>query len=380
MEAGARPLTSLDETLRLIVEPCIPVESSIVPIFEAIDKIIAEDVAAAISLPKSNTALREGWAVRAEDTYGATSLAPNYITSEPDFVALGKAVTGSADALLPDYALNSINGMAEILAAAVPGENIRRAGEDIAQAEVIAMAGEKLTSRQALILRLAEIDEVPVFLPRFSIFAGKSFESSAFMAEWLVHLARAEGARTEIVSCLSTMEAITEAFARSDADLILVLSESGSDFADFAIRALNDLGSILAQGLATRPGETMICGLLPKPASPVPIPAIFAPQRLEHVLAAWLLLIRPCLERLMNKKPDRAGETLVLNRKISSSLGRSDLVVLQVQKLGERRYFEPLGVGDFTWSAIAKATHWLLVPPQSEGYAKGEAVFGKYFK
>lgn len=379
MVIGVRPLLSLDEAQNLLFESCYPVEAISVPVFEAIGKLIAEDVRPATSLPQSNIALREGWAVRAQDTYGATSLAPNFVSGLPAFVAVGEPLPENTDALLPDFALANLNGLIEILTAAVPGESIRRIGEDIAGAEIVAAGGAKLTNEQALILRLADVACVPVFSPQVAIYIGNTQDDSAFTAEWLVNLIRAEGAGAAISAYSANSGILAEAFALARSDLLIVLIDRGGDSEERAVQALSDAGLVLAQGLAVRPGETISFGLLPKTTSAVPIPVIFVPQRLENALASWLFLIRPCLDRLTNRNPARPGETLALNRKIASSLGRSDLVLLKVQELKEQRVFEPLGVGDLTWSAIAKAAHWLLVPPHSEGYARGEAVFGENF-
>jgi molybdopterin molybdotransferase len=106
---------------------------------------------------------------------------------------------------------------------------------------------------------------------------------------------------------------------------------------------------------------------------------IVAPERLEQALAAWLLLARPCLDQLMAKTSARPGKVLRLNRKIASPLGKSDLVLLESVWLAKSEVLEPASIGEWPWSAIAKAQFWLLVPQQSEGYAKGEEVFAQYF-
>jgi molybdopterin biosynthesis enzyme len=73
------------------------------------------------------------------------------------------------------------------------------------------------------------------------------------------------------------------------------------------------------------------------------------------------------------------GETLPLARKVVSDPGLSDLVLLRRAKAADGSgVWEPLATGDIPFAAIAHADAWLLVEPESEGYAAGRMIFARY--
>ena len=62
--------------------------------------------------------------------------------------------------------------------------------------------------------------------------------------------------------------------------------------------------------------------------------------------------------------------TLPLARKIASSVGLAEIILLQHQNDS----WLPLAIGDLPLETVARADAWLLVPGSSEGYAAGTPV------
>jgi molybdopterin biosynthesis enzyme len=73
------------------------------------------------------------------------------------------------------------------------------------------------------------------------------------------------------------------------------------------------------------------------------------------------------LARLAGHKESDDGREAVLSRKVSSSLGLTE--VIPVRYAGEQ--VEPLASGYLSLAALANADGWILVPPDSEGYPAG---------
>ncbi len=84
---------------------------------------------------------------------------------------------------------------------------------------------------------------------------------------------------------------------------------------------------------------------------------IALPGAPDQALAAWWTLALPVLDILSGLSP-RQPVTLPLQRKIASSVGITELVLLQQ---GEGRWL-PLAIGDLSLDAIARADAWLAVP------------------
>jgi molybdopterin biosynthesis enzyme len=96
---------------------------------------------------------------------------------------------------------------------------------------------------------------------------------------------------------------------------------------------------------------------------------IALPGAPDQALAAWWTLALPALDRLSGSEKRRMT-TLPLGRKIASSVGIAEIVLLQ--KTDDA--WMPLATGELSLEAIAGADAWLAVPGGSEGYAAGTPV------
>jgi molybdopterin biosynthesis enzyme len=179
----------------------------------------------------------------------------------------------------------------------------------------------------------------------------------------------AESARTagaEAVSCTATgrdAESIATALDDSAIDLLLVVGGSGVGRTDAVVTALAVRGKVLAHGIALQPGRTSAVGGIG--ATPV----LVLPGAPDHAFAVWLALVLPVLDRLSGRR-SRKTVTLPLARKIASSVGIAEIVLMERQQ----DLWAPLAVGELSLDAIARAEAWLTVPGGSEGFAAGSPV------
>ena len=89
----------------------------------------------------------------------------------------------------------------------------------------------------------------------------------------------------------------------------------------------------------------------------------------DQALAAWWTLALPVLDRLSARQP-RQRLTLPLARKIASSVGIAEIVLLQK----DAGTWMPLAVGELSLETIARADAYLVVADGSEGFAAGTPV------
>jgi molybdopterin biosynthesis enzyme len=116
----------------------------------------------------------------------------------------------------------------------------------------------------------------------------------------------------------------------------------------------------------------MACGFVDAERHSAPI--VLLPGRLEETLAAWLMLARPCLDRLAGFTGARPAAAQPLARKIASAPGMVDVALVT----SEAHRWKPLAAGDISWAAIAEADAWLAIPAESEGFAAGEIVQAEF--
>lgn len=390
---GYDRLTPLREALAVLSPYCAEIAPVYQRVEHALDRIAATAVRAPAGVPAHPIALCDGWAVAAQDTLGASPYAPGFASIAPVRVAFGDAMPDFADAVLPLHGVSAEELPAQILSSAAPGEGLRARAGDFAEGELIVAAGKQLRPTDLALLRLAGIEEVAVRIPRVRIV------SQCGEGRWLAAMARRDGAEcwTETTD-MTAPERLAEAMARPNADLVIVIGAGGGGMS--VARALASAGKLLVHGVAVRPGEPMGCGVLNRrawsddalsaaPASrgasevsdsgQVALPVIFTPERIECALAAWLLLARPCLRKLAGAAGSDKGECLPLARKIVSNPGLSDLVLLRRAHAADgSELWEPLAIGDVPFAAVARADAWLLVEPESEGYAVGRTVFAQF--
>jgi molybdopterin biosynthesis enzyme len=328
--------------------------------------VLAADAVSAANVPAEALALERGYAIAARASVGASAYLPLLLASMPALVEAGDALPAGSDAIVDAEDVRETAGGAQIIAAAAPGRHVRSRGGDIAAGRLIVPAGARLRGSQVAVLREAGMREVPVRVPSVVIVAPQgSCASAALVMDW----AAQAGADAHIAYVPQSR--IADAMrSATTADLVLVAGWSGGEF-QAALRAFAECGEIVARDLAVGPAATMACGFIgPGHAAP----AVLLPGRLEATLAAWLLIARPCLDRLTGLAEARPAAALPLARKITSAPGMADLAI--VKRESDR--WKPLAAGDISWAAIGGADAWLAIPAESEGFASGEIVEAEF--
>lgn len=367
-DLGFARLVPLADALATLEAVCGEVAATRVPVVEAGSRVAAVPVVAPAPVPDRALALRDGWAVCAQDTLGATSYAPCFAVTPPSRIRAGEPLPETTDAVLPLPFVDASAVPCEIYWSVTPLEGARGRGGDLAEGTLLVDAGEVLRPEQVALLRLAGVTEIEVRAPFVSVLSLGSAGTPSPAAAYVAAAAEREGASVLVESTkASDPEGAARLLSAQDADLVLAFGDSscGGTIAT----AVSMLGEVLTHGLAVRPGESMGCGVVARSSGLGPVPVVFGPERLECVLATWLLLARPCLDRLAGRKPRELGVSLPLTRKIVSAPGMSDLVLLRRTTSAQgKRMWEPLATGDIPWSAILDAEGWRVVPPDSEGF------------
>src|SRR5438105_2964557 len=94
-------LTPLPEVVARIQALAIPIAPREVRLDQALGRVLAEDVSAPADLPAAACALRDGYAVRAEDIADAGPYSPMPLAGEPTRVDVGQPLPAGTDAVAP---------------------------------------------------------------------------------------------------------------------------------------------------------------------------------------------------------------------------------------------------------------------------------------
>jgi molybdopterin biosynthesis enzyme len=215
-----------------------------------------------------------------------------------------------------------------------------------------------------MIARAAGLDRLKVRRPCLRVVDIPAGSGEAVTAQLIAENARAAGAETVCTRASGRdAESVASALDSGACDMLVTIGGSGVGRNDATIAALAVRGEVFAHGIALQPGRTVATGRIGNVA------VIALPGAPDAALAAWWTLALPLLDRLSGLWP-RSRLTLPLGRKIASSVGIAEVVLLeQVEET-----WLPLAVGDFPLLTMARADAWLLVPGPSEGFAAGTPV------
>ena len=358
-------LTPLDVALAALLRGVEPVSPAELPLEQAFGCIAAEMPLLAAHPPR-DVAASDGWALRANDLVGASSYSPLPLVKTPHWVEVGDAMPEGCDCVLDADALDQAGPIGQVVAEAIPGQGVRRAGHDIAKGSSAAEAGRRVLVRDLLIARAAGLSALKVRRPRLAIVNIPAGVLTAGLIAESARNAGAEVVRTEAAA--RDAASIASAFDASACDLLITIGGSGVGRTDATVAALAARGEVFAHGIALRPGRTTAVGRI------ATTPVIALPGAPDQAFAAWWALALPVLDRLSGRRP-RKTLNLPLARKIASGVGIAEMVLLE-RKQGTRKQdtWTTLAMGELSLDAIARAEAWLLVSGDAEGFAAGTPV------
>jgi molybdopterin molybdotransferase len=394
---GFRERADVAEVLALLAERLQPLPAEPVPLPGAAGRVLAEDVVADLAVPAFDRSAMDGYALRGEETFGATPYNPLTFTiigeaypgqAFAGVVRPGQAVrimTGAplpegADAVLQAEAAEEAAGVASARDAVPPGRHVGRRGEDIEIGSIVFRAGRVLRPQDVGVL--ASLGHSPVtvrrrptvsllmtgdeLLPCGSRPEGyRIVDSNSVM---LAALVRRDGGLPQAALLVKgSRDAVTAALRAADGDCVFVSGGSSVGLEDHAPRVLAELGELCFHGLALRPASPTGVGFLHGR------PVFLLPGNPVSCLCAYDLVAGPAVRRLGGRGMEPGNRTcrLPLARKITSALGRLDYVRVLIRD-GQ---VEPIATsGASILSSTTRADGYVLVPRDSEGHPEGEVV------
>ncbi len=360
-------LTPLQAVLDRIDALVAPVAARETDVRAAFGRTLATDAVAATARPESALALRDGWAVRADAIADASGYAPVPMAEAPAHVGVGDALPPGTDAVAPLEAVVINDNVFEAIAAVAPGEGVLLAGSDAQPHVPLRDAGMRLNRTDIAAFVAAGVERVKIREPRIQLVPGRYRHNDVLQAA-VTLIAATAGADGGLVRVENTPAGASKdletALNDKKTDAIVAIGGTGSGQGDSSVELLARLGTLEVHGIALIPGETAAFGMVGKR------PVLLLPGRIDAALAVWLVVGRRILARLAGSGDHEPCMTSRLKRKVSSTLGLAELVPLRCRD----GMAEPLATSYLPLQALAQADGWVLVQPDSEGYAEGTDV------
>ncbi|MDF1499981.1 MAG: molybdopterin biosynthesis protein [Anaerolineales bacterium] len=377
-----------------------PLAGEPISLEQALGRITAQPVWAQISSPHYHSAAMDGYALRANDTAGASDRNPASLSldGQAAYVDTGDPLPDWADAVVPvenveivetEHAGDRVPAI-RVLSGTSPWKNVRLMGEDMVATELVLPAGRKLRPvdlgaiaasghatvevwrkpRVAVIPSGSELVPIGELPHPGEIIEFNSLVLSAQIEDW-----GAIPTRFEIIpDDLEQLKKSVREAAREH-DLILINAGSSAGSEDFTARVIADLGELLVHGIAVRPGHPVILGMVHPGSGYGPTPVVGVPGFPVSAALTGEIFVRPLLKRWLGDI-DEERDTLraTITRKIHSSAGDDEYVRVIAGEVGGRWVAAPLSRGAGVISSLVRADGILIVPSGVQGHAAGEVV------
>jgi len=395
--APFRLLISREEALKTALDSARPIErAERVPIEESSGRVLAEGIVADEYVPPFDRAAMDGYAVKAEDTYGTSNLDPRNFKlvavlhagestsarvnkSECIRIATGCPVPPGADAVVMVEFTEETEGKVSVFRAVHPGANISPKGEDIRKGEVILEKGELLTPAKVGVLaalgrRAVLVYEKPrvVVVPTGTevvdvgseLKEGQVYDVNSYTLTSVLSGNGASVTKSPIVP--DSFEQLKSAIARFlDHDLVIFSGGSSVGEKDLLVKVVEESGKVLFHGVQIKPGKPTLLGLVKgRPVFGMPG---YPTSCLSNAYVFLVPVIRK-MARLPEKKP--VTVKVRMGKRIVSASGREQF--LPVKVTDGRAYPVFKRSGDIT--SMAKADGYIILPVNLDVIEEGEEV------
>lgn len=402
---------TIEEARQRIMENWRPDEKvEKIGITDAWNRIAAEDLVAAENVPGFDRSTMDGYAVNAEDTFGASESLPAYLSlvgevpmgSSPEMnlgldeataAATGSKLPGGANAVVMlERAEAMADGTIAVYKPVAPGENVMERGEDVIPGQVVVPKGTLLRAQELGIISSLGIVSVQVYRPyKVGIIStgnelvtpwqkpglGQIRDSNSYTLYGLVKEAGGFPILYDLVPDEEDAFRNTFKEATKESDLVLVSGGSSVGTRDLTLNILEEFGEVLFHGVAIKPGkptlaatvkgqdDTLIVGL---PGHPV------------SAFVAFQELVRPALKRHLKITVPKAVVWGELQKNVPSQAGREEHVRVRLFENQGKVFVEPIFGKSGMLSTLSRAHGIMVIPLEAQGLAAGARVPVTLFK
>ncbi|CAN5743665.1 molybdopterin-binding protein [soil metagenome] len=393
-----RETIPIGQALALVLEAATPItRTERVPLDEAHGRVLAESVLAAADVPPFERGAMDGFAVRADDTSGATrdvartlrcvgsiftGMVPSIAVARGECVAIatGAPMPDGADAVVMVEDTDRIGDEVRVFAPVHPRQNVGRQGADLAAGDTVLQAGSVITPGRLGALAAAGIAEPLVFArPAVAILStgdeivepgrplgpGQIYDVNGHTLSAIVRMHG--GVPIPLPRAPDAMEDLMRAVAEAaeSADLIVFSGGSSVGERDLILDVMRAAGEVIFHGISVKPGKPTALGRIHSR------PALGMPGNPTSCLSNGYLLLAPMLRR-MARLPEHRPHVLrlPLARRILSTTGRHQFYTVQVADGSAVPVFK--SSGDIT--SMSQADGYIEIPAQTASVEAGEMV------
>jgi len=393
------PLQEARQIIDANIEPIDRVER--VPLTAAAHRVLAQDVVSTLDVPPFARAAMDGYAVRAEDTFGASRAEPARLhcveqiftgeiarrTLQPGEcaeIATGAPMPAGADAVVMVEESDADGEAIRIFTPVYPKQHVARQGADIQQGQRILRIRDLLTpAKIGALAALGHTDVDVLARPRVAILStgneivapgqplapGQIYDVNRFTIAALVE--RHGGVAVPHSTAADTVEDLSRAIDGCLRDDVLVFSGGSSvGERDLMLDAVATHGDVLFHGIAVKPGKPMAFGRIGGR------PFFGMPGYPTSCLTNSYALLVPALRRIAGLPPwSPRVLTVPLGARVVSTPGRHQFYTIRIEQGVAMPAFK--SSGDIT--SMSRADGYIEIAANTDIVEKGEMVEVRLF-
>lgn len=387
------------DTIREEFPQLLPEENA--SLYDCCGRVLARDITAPEYVPGFDRSTVDGYAVRAQDTFGCSDSIPAILEVSGEIlmggsagpalaaetcraIPTGGAVPEGSDAVVMiEYTEDYGDGTIGVLKPVSPGQNMIYRGDDVFPGKTVICKGRRLTPSDVGSLAAMGITEVSVFrkpvigimstgdelvTPEKTPADGQIRDANGPM---LAALCRELGA--EVIDCgivRDDWDEMQAAFCKaiSECDILLISGGTSVGEKDQTARTIEAHGTLLFHGIAMKPGKPTILGNVGgKPVFGLP----------GHPVAAFFstwIYVRSLIAQMNGQELRLRTMTAELSEAISANHGRAEYISVRLTETGGRVIAEPVHTKSGLITSLAGTDGFISIPRDCEGLPRGASV------
>ncbi len=371
---------------------------------DARGRVLAERIDAALDVPGFDRASMDGYAVRAEDTFGADEADPVVLDiagavhagEEPDTnveagtaveISTGAVMPASADAVVMVERTTERDDEVAIRTSVAPGDSVMLAGDDIAAGARALGPGTRVTAREIGLLSALGVEQVPVRArPLVGIIStgdelvrpGGDLDSAAGQI-YDVNSYTLASSIEEAGGVFRLYPHVGDDFeemgrqlqqAAQECDLVLTSGSTSASAVDVIYQVIEEQGQLHLHGVAVKPGKPMLVGELETAAY------VGLPGYPVSALTIFRTFVAPAIRDAAGRDQPRTetvtGE-MALSERYDEGRRRLMPVGLVADKGGETLVY-PVDKGSGATTSLVDADGIVSVPAGTNYLDEGQTV------
>jgi len=390
----------VEQALDIVLGSVSALDGESRPLLECLGAVLAEDVAADMDIPPFDNSAMDGYAVQASDTSAASPDEPVALRVTADLPAgylprgmlrPGEAVrimTGAplppgADAVVRTEDVRRLDDTILVSNPVRPGDDIRRAGEDVARGEVILRQGTVIRPAEVgMLATLGRVQALVVRKPRVAVLTtgdelvapdepvapGKIRNSNLYSISAQVKACGGEPILLGVAR--DTADELESKIRRGMAEADMLLTSGGVSVGDYDVvkTVLGRVGEILFWKVKMRPGSPVTFGRIQDK------PMFGLPGNPSASMVAFEQFVRPAILKMAgHSKLRRRQVQAILEEAVKNRPGvRNFLRAVATKQNGEWRVRPAGAQGSGILRTMVRANALLVVPETVSRMQPGE--------